>query len=292
MSETPHRWERVERLDPQRMVDVLADTTGTRLTVEGLAPGGQVGAAYVRWPDGRRSVLTWRPRGTLDDLVEPTAAVEALRRRGYPAPRTELAEQVGDAVVVVQELLPGRAVTHVSHDLLDHALALNALQDGALADRRDLPTRLLYLTDDGPGFCLHRPLAEHSDRSRRLLSWVGDVGAGQIGMVTDDVAHFDFQPSNMLAVDGTLTAIVDWDGAGRGDRRLDLVTLRFGVHAVEVDVDDGVVQRLDGLLDAMPREVLRPAWAHMSLRLVDWSIRHFTAADVDHWLDLAETRAG
>jgi hypothetical protein len=26
----------------------------------------------------------------------------------------------------------------------------------------------------------------------------------------------------------------------------------------------------------------------MSLRQVDWSIRHRTAADVEHWLDLAE----
>jgi hypothetical protein len=26
----------------------------------------------------------------------------------------------------------------------------------------------------------------------------------------------------------------------------------------------------------------------MSLRLVDWSIRHFTPADVEVWLDIAE----
>jgi aminoglycoside phosphotransferase (APT) family kinase protein len=236
-------------------------------------------------------VLTWRPRGTVADLVEPTAAVEALRRSGYPAPRTELVEQVGDSVVVVQELLPGRVVTHVSGELFEQALALNALQEGALADRRDLPLRELYLTRDGPGFCLHGPLAEHSERSRLLLSWVRDVGAGHSEMTADDVAHFDFQPSNMLADDGLLTGIVDWDGAGRGDRRLDLVTLRFGVHAAEVDVDEGVIQRLDRLLDAMPPNVLRPAWAHMSLRQVDWAIRHFTAAEVDHWLDLTESRA-
>ncbi len=31
-------------------------------------------------------------------------------------------------------------------------------------------------------------------------------------------------------------------------------------------------------------------WAHMSLRMTDWAIRHFTPSDVNHWLDLAEQR--
>lgn len=52
-----------------------------------------------------------------------------------------------------------------------------------------------------------------------------------------------------------------------------------------------VTQRLDALLDAFPEHILRPAWAHMSLRMADWAIRHFTPVDVEHWLDLAEQRA-
>ncbi len=28
----------------------------------------------------------------------------------------------------------------------------------------------------------------------------------------------------------------------------------------------------------------------MSLRMVDWAIRHFTADDVTHWLDVAAAR--
>jgi hypothetical protein len=31
--------------------------------------------------------------------------------------------------------------------------------------------------------------------------------------------------------------------------------------------------------------------AHLSLRMVDWAIRHFAPAEVGHWLDLAEQRA-
>jgi aminoglycoside phosphotransferase (APT) family kinase protein len=73
-----------------------------------------------------------------------------------------------------------------------------------------------------------------------------------------------------------VTGVVDWDGAGRGDRRLDLVTSRCGLHGSTSD--DAVVERLDAVLDAMPVDVLRTAWERMSLRLVGWAIRHFSAA--------------
>ncbi|MFE7137812.1 hypothetical protein ACFVAG_08680 [Streptomyces sp. NPDC057644] len=51
-----------------------------------------------------------------------------------------------------------------------------------------------------------------------------------------------------------------------------------------------MTRHLDAVLDAVPEDVLRPAWAHMSLRMVDWAIRHFTPPEVEHWLDLAEQR--
>ena len=42
--------------------------------------------------------------------------------------------------------------------------------------------------------------------------------------------------------------------------------------------------------DQLPAELLAPAWAHMSLRMADWAIRHFGPAEVPYWPDLAETR--
>ena len=100
--------------------------------------------------------------------------------------------------------------------------------------------------------------------------------------------HGDFHHENLLIRDGRITGVIDWDGAGRGDRRFDLVTLRFGLRPDNSTA--GARARLDAILDAMPDEVLRPAWAHMSLRMADWAIRHFSPADVPYWLDLAETR--
>lgn len=44
----------VPKLDVRRSLRDLP----VPLAYDGPCPGGQVGAAYVRWPDGRRSVLT------------------------------------------------------------------------------------------------------------------------------------------------------------------------------------------------------------------------------------------
>lgn len=281
-------WARVERLNPELVAGQLADQTGVRLIVEGPCSGGEVGAAFVRWPDGRRSVLKWRPDMRLDDLqAGPLAVAEAVRAAGAPVPETQLAAQLGTAVATVQELLPGAPIRRLDENLVDQALAFNELQSGLLVDRPDVPALDLFLQADGPGFCLHGPLRAHNRRTARLDEWITAVGAAYPGPLPGaDAVHVDYHPGNLLAVDGTITGVIDWDGASRGDRRFDLVTLRFGVHA-DSPVP-AVVDRLDAVLDDIPDDVLRPLWAHMSLRMVDWAIRHFTPATVEHWTDLAE----
>ena len=109
-------------------------------------------------------------------------------------------------------------------------------------------------------------------------------------MAGDDVVHFDFHPGNVLVAPedpSQIVAIVDWDGCGAGNVGLDLTTLCFSVTA-GYERSPGVDSRLRSLVDALPDDVRRPCWAHMSLRLVDWAIR-FHPDEVDHWLALAAT---
>lgn len=287
----PSRWPRVERLNAQRVASAIQEAAGVALRIDGPCPGGQAGAAYATWPDGHRSVLTWRPATRLAALREgPLAVIEALRPTGYPAPAAELAIQAGDSVALVWELLPGAPITQLTPALLEEALALNNLQAGQLAGHPGIPANDLYLTRDGPGFCLHQPLREHSARTQAIHRWISTVGASHPRRLSgDDAVHFDYHPGNILASQGHITGVVDWDGAARGDRRLDLVTLRFGIHAISAD--PAATAHLDRLLDVIPSHVLSPMWAHMSLRMTDWAIRHFTPGDVSHWLDLAEQRA-
>jgi hypothetical protein len=262
----------VTRLDPERLIAAL----DVDLRFEGHCSGGEVGAAYVSWPDGHRSVLT-APGSPSAEVIE------ALREKGYPAPRLEYATDLA----LVWELLPGSPPPVMTPALLDAALALNQSQAGAAPPSAEpVP---LYLLNDGPGFCLHGPLREHNERTRRLERWVTSVGSRYADHLTgDDVVHCDFTPQNLLVAGDQITGVVDWDGTGRGDRRFDLVTFRFGLHALPPA--PSVTDRLDRLISGFPPGVLEPAWAHMSLRMADWMIRHYDDEHLAHWLDLAEQR--
>jgi hypothetical protein len=281
-------WPRSAKLDAPRLVDRIAEITGVRLVLDGPCPGGEVGAAYVHWPDGRRSVLS-EGRSSTGPLLE------LARAAGVPTARQELSAHIDGIRLIVQQRLPGTPPATVDASLVRQMVAVNDRLAGLLADPpRDGATRRaarplappvdLYLTEDGPGFCLHAPLAAHNQSTARLLAWIHEVGAAGTPADGDDLVHLDFTPANVLVGNGRITGVVDWDGASRGDRRLDLVVLRFYLmhqapHLVGI-VDD----RLAG---ADP-DRLRAYWAHISLRQVDWSIRHHDAVTVDQWLDVAE----
>ncbi|MEQ4204683.1 aminoglycoside phosphotransferase family protein [Actinopolymorpha sp. B9G3] len=283
----------VRRLEPDRLVALVNAHTDARLTLVGPAPGGQVGAAYVRWSDGREGVLTWLPDGPVGQ-VRRTAEILALaRERGLPVPVYDLIAEVPGALAIVQERLPGAPPSHPDRALVEQLVELVEGFAGLLADRPDVERPDMWLRGSGPGFCLHRPLELHNVRTRRLLEWVRTVGASEPTTMTgDDLVHLDYHPGNVLvagsmpAGGGAITGIVDWDGIGRGDRRFCLVTLRFAMMS-----DPTLGRWLDGLLDdLLDPATLRLYWAHMSLRQVDWAIRHFSPGDVEDWLDLAETR--
>jgi aminoglycoside phosphotransferase (APT) family kinase protein len=264
-------------LDAVNVVRRLAELTGTLLVVEGPCPGGQVGAAYVRWPNGRRSVLTMGSARTV-----PLVAL--ARTVGLPVARYELTADIDGTFVVVQELLPGAPPAAVARPLVEAMIKLNHRMAGLLAEHSQVPAVQLYLRSSGPGYCLHEPLAGYDRRTARLLGWVREVGAECDTVDGSDLVHLDYHPGNMLVSDGRITGVIDWDGAARGDRHLDLVTLRFDLVLRAPELTG----RLDDLLlSTVSRDRLRAYWAHMSLRLVDWAIRHHTAADVDRWLATA-----
>lgn len=271
-------WPRVARLDAPRVLERIFDITGVRLVLEGPAPGGEVGAAYVRWPDGRRSVLV--------ASRTPTAVLaDRARDAGVPTARHELTARVDGVRVVVQQRLPGAPPASVDAALVREMLRVNDRLAGILGKEPDPRPAELYLTSDGPGFCLHEPLASHNARTAALLDWVHAVGADGSHMIGDDLVHMDFHPGNVLVDDGRLAGVIDWDGACRGDRFFDLTTLRFHLAAAAPQL----VAEVDNRLSLISARRRRAYWAHMALRQVDWSIRHHDEATVDRWLAVAES---
>ncbi|SEH02382.1 Phosphotransferase enzyme family protein [Nonomuraea solani] len=237
------------------------------LIYEGPCPGGQVGAAYVRWPDGHRSVLTRGPN--VSHLLSLARAV------GIPTPEYELVHPP----IVVQELLPGTIARVPTAETIQCMIEINQRCRGVLAGRADLPALRLYLREDGPGFCLHGSLRSYDSRTRYLLDQIEEIGhAFPDTLEGDDLVHTDFHPENVLVDEnGIVTGVIDWDGAVRGNADFDLFTLRFDL-----------AHRAPDLQVSVPDAVAVVCWAHMSLRMVDWAIRHFAAPDVTIWLDIAQ----
>jgi aminoglycoside phosphotransferase (APT) family kinase protein len=128
-------------------------------------------------------------------------------------------------------------------------------------------------------------LAAFDRRSAVLLREIEEIGASvPESLAGDDLVHFDFHAENVLVdAEGAVTGVVDWGAVGRGHFALDLFTLRFDVARRAC----GLGPLMDEALRAVPDEVAMACWAHMSLRQVDWSIRHHTPADTAAWLDIA-----
>lgn len=281
----------IPKLDAEQLVRELNAATQAGLEFQGRAAEGEVGAAFVRWPDGRDGVLT-RGYGDVGALRRSAEILAAAKERGLPVPAYDLIAELPDGIGIVQERLPGSPPAEVNRPLLEAMIDLSERFAGLLADHRDVPVPSMHLLESGPGFSIHESLERYDDRTRRLLGWVHEVGhsAPEPTMDGDDLVHLDYHANNALVDDaGQLTGIIDWDGIGRGDRRFGLVTLRFDAWGRRLPDDDQAW--FDDLLDAtLDAKSLRIYWAAMSLRQVDWSIRHHTPAAVERWLDLAETR--
>jgi hypothetical protein len=286
--------DRVPRLDPAGLIAAVNDRTGAGLRLAGLADRGEVGAAYVEWPDGRTGVLT-----------RSAAPVEAIERTGrllagaagarLPVPTYQKIVDLGTERVIIQERLPGAPPDNVDNRLVGALLDLLERFAGMGQGAVDLE---LYLSSSGPGFCLHETLAGHDGRSRRLLDRIREIGREHRAVEREpgnDLVHLDFHPANVLVDRGRVTGVIDWDGVARADRRFALVTLSFdlsirlrmGVECRGLD-RTGVAQVVDRLASA-PVDEVRRWWAHMSLRQVDWTIRHgYPGAVVDWYETIAE----
>jgi aminoglycoside phosphotransferase (APT) family kinase protein len=281
----------VRKLDAEQLVRQVNASAQAGLEFRGRAAGGEVGAAYVRWPDGRDGVLTWS-HVDVGVLRRTGEILAAARERGLPVPAYDLIAELPDGIGIVQERLPGSPPEVVDRPLLEEMIGLSERFVGLLADRPDVPVPSMHLLESGRGFSVHESLERYDDRTRLLLGWVHEVGrsAPEPAMRGDDMVHLDYHTGNLLTDDaGRITGIVDWDGIGRGDRRFGLVTLRFDAWGRRLPDDDQAWfdELLESVLDP---SMLRVYWAAMSLRQVDWSIRHHTPAAVEHWLALAETR--
>ena len=213
------------------------------------------------------------------------AAVTArLRERGYPAPRYVQVE----ADWALQEELPGEPLEPwrpLPDEIAAELLSLHALQaepfpastTAAGSWRRVVASSVL---SGARSYLRLATLRDQSDRSRELLERCKDAVRRFGGRVPEleGIVHWDFTPDSVLARDGRVTGVIDWEGARAGDPAFDVVTLAYyapGTPPLE--------RALSGI-DAGLRAVYQ---AHLCVRQAEWSLRRHDAATGERMLDYA-----
>jgi tRNA A-37 threonylcarbamoyl transferase component Bud32 len=275
------------------VVELIREERGLSLEAIGAFAGGEVGASDVRGKDESRYVLKWWD-GDPDSGRRAAALVERLRKRGYPIPRFVIADEIGGVTVMLQEYIEGTVSDEVSDDVVETLISLNALQaEAAEVDEDSDWTSYIVgsLINGCNGYCMHEPLRSYNRETAALLKTIQAVGEATVELPSRDAVHVDFHHRNVLVADGQVSAVIDWEGCRSGDSVFDLMTLAFGLTVARVSV-----RAQDRIQDEIRRRATpatrRAYAAHMSLRQVDWSIRHRTAADVDHWLKVASEHLG
>src|SRR5581483_11942655 len=187
-------------------------------TDAGSYAGGEFGARRVLDADGRAFVFKDQPPG----LAPATTA--ALIPLGYPAPRYVA---WGDDWCV-QEELPGQPIGDWGAPLPPRLLELNELQAGrGVDDDTSWPAAAVAWTVGGhDDYMFVVQLEGHSDEGRELVRRcraIVDRHAADLPAARD-VVHWDLTAANVLARDGEVSGVIDWNGTCTGDRLFDLAT--------------------------------------------------------------------
>jgi aminoglycoside phosphotransferase (APT) family kinase protein len=283
----------------QEVIAAINRESSAGLRITGRAEHGTLGGAIlVDLPNGGPGVVT-RFLGSLSDARRTAELVTFVRRLGLPVARHHLVVPIGQDIFLVQERLSGEPPSQVTPEVMDAVVGLNDRFAHILSGRDDIPILPLCLRRSGNPFPRHEILAEHSDRSRRILDAITMIGERHPGeMVGDDLLHIDLDLSNVLFDQaGRVTGIVDWNlGAFRGDRHLALVKTRFEQEWALQSVDPdplrvAAADHLDQILaDRVAAPDLQKYWAHRLLYQLHWVLQSAPADVVDWHLAVAEAR--
>lgn len=272
---------------------MLTTELGDEYELVGPLAGGETGATEIRRSDDRRFVLKWEldPDNQRSRRKGAVLADQLRARAGWPAPRQQVID-VGSCLLVVQELMPGTNVDHLSHRLVDRLLVLHEARLG-MAPESDAAgwahDMIRLLVDGGNGYCLHGPLRDFDARSRRVIERIEGIGRSldPADLEGSDIVHGDLHPGNLLQSQGVLTAVVDMDFTRGGDAMFDLTML--AISSLGVSADPGVRGRLFDLgVDALPDPRRLAYSANLLLRNLDWSIRKERSTETEFWLGEAD----
>jgi aminoglycoside phosphotransferase len=164
------------------------------------------------------------------------AALPVLAGRGYPVPEVVWHGRLDERwFLVVQTRLPGQPLDSLGPATLEDLLALVERQAGLgpVLGGWDVSWWLSVVLFDGweDWWDISEDVAPKT--TRRLRQFIEPAWGHRLPAA--DLVHHDLNLSNVLARDGAITGVVDWDDAGAGSRATDLACLLFEWHRLRLE---------------------------------------------------------
>lgn len=223
----------------ERVKEILVSSTN--LSLVGKMERGTHGAWLVKDKNGLPSILKVMDRSDVRPQIQQ--AELAARAVDSLAGRTPQFSHIGfvkpHGSWYVQEFLPGFPSPAPTERLVSQMLRINERQAnaGAKLHRNWSDEVMDALYKDSKGW--QKNIANSGPEGKAFISEVSAMVDRNRFLVprTGDIVHGDFQHYNALVSrTDRLTGYIDWDGAGKGDRAIDLSRLLYDAYVSEVEI--------------------------------------------------------
>jgi aminoglycoside phosphotransferase len=263
-------------MTPESALEYINAAKSTGYTVAATLSGGKdQGAFRVAAPDGTSAVLKisrnptpqWRAQ-----IERAKAATDHLRPLGYPVPTYLYVDALDSGTFWLESELPGLAINRPTPDQISELVRLIDLQkDQTISavqgqDWSWYVSSVVFRGESG----LVRALMQFSPETSALAADIEGLVRGLDAQTlrNSDLVHGDFNVSQVLAENGKITAVLDWDQAGYGDRALDLVSLWYSLVPQPVTAEDVMKHALE----ITSPDVIKIFAAYKMLAVLAWHI--------------------
>jgi aminoglycoside phosphotransferase (APT) family kinase protein len=245
-------------MTPESALEFINAAKSTQFSVAGQFSGGEdQGAFRVSTPDGQTAVLKISKNPQWKKQVERAkAATDHLRPLGYPVPTYMYIDATDAGTFWLEDELPGQPVEQPSPGQIDALLGLVELQKNQTISQVQgqdwgwYATSVVFRGESG----LVRQMMQYGTETSALAAQIEALALGLDTKVlpNTDLVHGDFGIQQVLIEGETISAVLDWDQVGYGDRTLDLVGLWYSLmdhteardqvmkHMLEVSDKDAV----------------------------------------------------